>query len=263
MDDISERVAREREIYDQGLKRDTYQDILANHAGYLWGQGRREIAGRLLAGRKLNRVLEIGRIAWDQWLEANGIRPEETYCINISERELSYGIKRSAETVNKPKFLLMDAHKLEFPDGHFDLVFGTGILHHLDLRVALAEIDRVLHPDGLIIFSEPLDNNPVGWVVRKLTPQARTEDEIPFRHGQLDVMRDYFDCAFHYEQMLSVPLGLASRALFKTGDNPVMRLAVKGDRALQRLAPKLGPYYRKVTIVGRKRGKGAPKGGWV
>ena len=87
-----------------------------SHAGFLHGENRKKIARDALAGHRLERVLEIGRVVWDHWLESNGIVPDETYCINISERELQKGIIRSQETRIKPKFLIMDAHKLEFPE---------------------------------------------------------------------------------------------------------------------------------------------------
>jgi SAM-dependent methyltransferase len=252
-DDVHARVERERERYEEGLKRGGYQDILVSHAGFLHGENRKRIARQALAGRKLEKVLEIGRIVWDQWLESNDIIPDETCCINISERELQQGIVRSQQTRIKPKFLIMDAHKLEFPDAHFDLVCGSGILHHLDLKIALPEIARVLRPDGIFLFSEPLDNNPVGHLVRRLTPEARTPDEEPFRFHQLELVRQHFDCEFHFEQLLSVPLGLVSRFVFKKPDNALTRLAFRADDAISSRLPRLGPYFRKVTIVGKQR----------
>jgi len=57
--------------------------------------------------------------------------------------------------------------------------------HHLDFLRALDEIKRVLRPHGKMIFTEPLDNNPVGKVVRALTPHARTDDEQPLRWKEM------------------------------------------------------------------------------
>lgn len=44
-------------------------------------------------------------------------------------------------------FRLMDAEALEFPPDTFDLICGTGILHHLDLDAAYGQIARSLR-DG-------------------------------------------------------------------------------------------------------------------
>ncbi len=73
----------------------------------------------------------------------------------------------------------MDAHELVFPDDLFDIVVGNGILHHLDLPVCLASIERVLKPKGFALFIEPLAGNPLLKLFRVLTPRARTIDEKP------------------------------------------------------------------------------------
>ena len=117
---ISDRVERERQKYDEdGLRRGVYQDILVSHAGHLHGRHRATIARDVLGGRKVDRVLELGRVAWYHCLERSDILPKEMYCINISERELQKGIELSKTTRIKPKFLVMDAHRLDFPDSHF------------------------------------------------------------------------------------------------------------------------------------------------
>ena len=57
-----------------------------------------------------------------------------------------------AKPKTKPDFRLMDAHKLDFPENTFDVVYGAGILRHLDYARALLEILRVLRPGGAMIF---------------------------------------------------------------------------------------------------------------
>lgn len=45
-----------------------------------------------------------------------------------------------------------DAEGLPFPDGGFDGVYSFGVLHHApDMRLAVAEIHRVLRPGGLAV----------------------------------------------------------------------------------------------------------------
>jgi SAM-dependent methyltransferase len=53
-----------------------------------------------------------------------------------------------------------NAEENPFPDGSFDVVYGSSILHHLDLGRALAEAHRLLRPGGRVIFSEPNILNP-------------------------------------------------------------------------------------------------------
>jgi SAM-dependent methyltransferase len=66
---------------------------------------------------------------------------------------------------------------LYFKENTFDLDFNDSILHHLDFIAALNEIKRVLKSDGIIMFSKPLGINPVGGIIRFLTPKARTVDK--------------------------------------------------------------------------------------
>lgn len=58
-----------------------------------------------------------------------------------------------------------DVHRLPHRDGTFDAVYGSSILHHLDVEAALAEALRVLRPGGRIAFTEPNILNPqVAWM---------------------------------------------------------------------------------------------------
>jgi ubiquinone/menaquinone biosynthesis C-methylase UbiE len=52
-------------------------------------------------------------------------------------------------------FCAADALNLPYPDGAFDAVFGFGVLHHIpDWQGALAEVGRVLKPDGVYFLEE-------------------------------------------------------------------------------------------------------------
>jgi SAM-dependent methyltransferase len=252
MDSPDARASRERETYEEGLKRDRYDRVLG-HAQALYHKRRIRLAGKWLRPCDGGRALELGATSWADFLDANGVFPAELVCINISERELDKGRELASATRLKPRFAIMDAQRLEFPDQHFDAVFGTAILHHIDLGASLREISRVLKPGGRIAFGEPLDNNPVGWAVRGLTPRARTADEKPLRRADLQRMQEAFQCRFVYEQLLSVPAGLLSRALFRAPDNVVTRLAFRADELLLKAAPALGPMFRRVLILGDKR----------
>ena len=53
-----------------------------------------------------------------------------------------------------------DAHRMPYPDGSFDAVYGSSILHHLDLSSALKEAHRVLRKGGRVVFTEPNILNP-------------------------------------------------------------------------------------------------------
>ncbi len=146
----------------------------------------------------------------------------------------------------------MDAHHLEFPDNTFDIVFGTGILHHLDFETALREIFRVLKKDGEMVFLEPLGRNPVGKLVRRLTPDARTRDEKPLDKQHFRILERYFDMENSYYQLFYVPAGVLSKHIFSSPYNPLTKAADHLDMWLERSLKKTGIclYYRMVVIHG-------------
>ena len=57
-------------------------------------------------------------------------------------------------------FFKMDALNMEFEDSSFDFVCLSNSLHHLeDIPGILKEMERVLKPDGALIFCEMMSNN--------------------------------------------------------------------------------------------------------
>jgi malonyl-CoA O-methyltransferase len=64
----------------------------------------------------------------------------------------SEGLKRWLPS-NKPSYLAGDAEKLPLADNSVDLVFANLTLQWCDPRTSFAEIQRVLRPDGLLMFT--------------------------------------------------------------------------------------------------------------
>jgi SAM-dependent methyltransferase len=152
--------------------------------------------------------------------------------------------ERGAEGV---EFRQLNAESLDLPDDSFDLVCGTGILHHLDLDRAYAEIVRTLRPGGSAVFIEPLGHNPLINRFRKKTPSLRTEDEHPLRAGDFDLARRYFQevdwRAFHLLALAAIPL----RRLPAFGT--IVRGLDAADRLLFRLVPPLEKHAWQAVLV--------------
>jgi ubiquinone/menaquinone biosynthesis C-methylase UbiE len=89
-------------------------------------------------------------------------------------------------------FSAMNAEAMTFPDQSFDLVFGRGIIHHLDLDRSYGEIARVLRPGGTAIFYEPMGHNFILNMYRSRTPEVRTPDEHPMLTKDFVLARKYF-----------------------------------------------------------------------
>ncbi|HYN04741.1 MAG TPA: class I SAM-dependent methyltransferase, partial [Vicinamibacteria bacterium] len=53
-----------------------------------------------------------------------------------------------------------NAEQMPYAASSFDAVYGSSVLHHLDLDRALSEVFRVLRPGGRCVFTEPNILNP-------------------------------------------------------------------------------------------------------
>jgi len=250
-DHLQNRVERERQQYDDGLERNGY-DSFFSHSHHYFMQRRNDLIKEALQCAENMKALEIGSLIWKDWLDDNEIIPSALHCINISKAELEKGVSLSADSKIKPDFKVMDAHDLNFADNSFDVVFGGGILHHLELETAIKEIWRVTKPTGKIVFVEPLDINPISKLVRALTPFARTKDERALRFKDLRAIENRFKTKYHFEELFSVPTGVLSRYLFNTPSNWLMQSAFKVDVALSGSFIPLRYLYRHVMIIGLK-----------
>jgi ubiquinone/menaquinone biosynthesis C-methylase UbiE len=137
------------------------------------------------------------------------------------------------------EFRIMDAEALEFDNDSFDLVCGTGILHHLDLDRAFSEIARVLRSSGSAIFIEPLGHNPLINLYRKRTPDLRTADEHPLLMNDLRRARDFFD------RVEIHPYGLLTLAAIPLRKMPGFRLLLSVLEKLDSFVFRLLPFTRK------------------
>jgi SAM-dependent methyltransferase len=155
--------------------------------------------------------------------------------IDISDVALRKAQAKAAQSgFDNVQFTLMDAEAMTFSDQTFDLVFGRGIVHHLDLEKSFSEVSRVLHDNGIAIFCEPMGHNPVLNIYRNWTPDIRTADEHPL------LMDDFAIARRHFARVDRVFYGLFSVAsvffdrtatglsyrLLKAIDDVVLRLPV-------------------------------------
>ncbi|MGV0579276.1 class I SAM-dependent methyltransferase [Mycolicibacterium elephantis] len=188
MNEDERRVAREREFHNE---RFAAEGSRSNQAKYYWAVSDGEAAYArtyqdLARGRD---VLEYGCGDTKKFLTLAPI-VKSLHAIDISDRAIER--LRGENTANNVQLHVMDAMNMTFADESFDLVFGSGIIHHLDTETSAMEIARVLRPGGRAVFWEPLGLNPVINLYRKLTPSVRTPDEHPLLPKDLSVFEKYF-----------------------------------------------------------------------
>jgi len=179
----SDRLEREKAFHDEAFASAKRHKANARYAvaerAFAWYRGRTE---EVTAGSS---VLEIGCGPESQAFPIAGKGARVT-AIDLSEVGLHQAAEQAERLGLNIEFLAMNAEELAFGDDQFDLVCGSGILHHLDLDKAVHEVFRVLKPGGRAVFMEPLGHNPLINAYRRRTPELRTDDEHPLLMKDID-----------------------------------------------------------------------------
>lgn len=226
-----------------------------------------EVMGRL----KGRRVLDLG-CGWGEdavWFAEQGAH---TVGVDVSQKMLSLAAGLASRRGVGGRLLLLRAvaESLPFSDESFDVVFGRGTLHHIDLSGTLREVYRILKPGGIAVFSEPLADNPILSVYRKFNRSIRTPMEKPIRYRDLARIGAAFDSFDHMEFKLFTMAVLAwyyakskLAGSFHTGWFRDLdygfacmrsyRCVQKIDSVILRFFPRLGRWCWLTVIVGRKR----------
>jgi len=82
----------------------------------------------------------------------------------------------------------LDIERLEFADAAFDTIICSHVLEHVDDTAALAEMRRVLKPDGHLLLMIPVIE---GWAKTYENPLVVTPEDRTMHYGQFDHVRYY------------------------------------------------------------------------
>lgn len=116
---------------------------------------------------------------------------------DVTATDLSAGMLRVVEKLAERHAVSVATKQnasdhLDFPDGSFDIVYASNLLHHVDIEPTLAEARRVLKSGGIFASWDPLVHNPVIKVYRRMAMKVRTKGEHPLSMGDLRIFRRYF-----------------------------------------------------------------------
>jgi SAM-dependent methyltransferase len=145
-----------------------------------------------------------GKIAFDLGCGAGensillAMRGARVIAMDISAELVELARKRfevmrvSTENV---QFMVASAYDTTLPDESVDVVFGIGILHHLDLKLAQKEVYRILRKGGVAIFQEPVRDSKFIRFLRGLIPY-KSPDVSPFERPLTSEELDTFAAPF-------------------------------------------------------------------
>jgi len=119
-------------------------------------------------------------------------KPSKLFGIDISEVSIGKATENAKNSNLQINYSVDNCEETKFKAETFDLIFGSGILHHLNLEKSVNEINRILKSKGEMVFLEPLGTNPLINLYRKLTPKSRSEDEHPFLKKDFDLISSLF-----------------------------------------------------------------------
>lgn len=151
------------------------------------------------------------------------------------------------------RFEQMDAEKLGYADGSFDLVVGFGVLHHvIKYERAGSELFRVLAPSGRGVFHETLWDNPFINFARRFTSvHADAGDAHLTEQNIREFSRDFNQVRLEKRHLLYM---LKRLAKLPQGDlsapvepRPFWRRVKSLDRQILRLPP-LRKYCGEVIV---------------
>jgi len=239
-----ERSRREAEFHDRRYSGEHKTRTPARKYYSVFAECRAAYLERILEDAEGSRVLEYG-CGPGGYATRLAKAGASVVAIDISPEAIRQARTRIGERLDV-ELLEMNAESMDFPDGDFDVVCGTGILHHLDLERAFGEIHRVLKPGGRAFFVEPLGHNPAINAYRRRTPEMRSVDEHPLLMSDFEVARGIFPRVeltfFNLLTLLAVPL----RSLPVFGRT--VQVLSRGDRALMKMAPFTSRYAWNVLI---------------
>lgn len=160
-------------------------------------------------------LAELGSLRGKKILElGSGLGEACTYFAKqgavVYATDISSGMLRVARSLahshqTKIQATQMDAERLCFPDNFFDYVYGANVLHHINLKKCLLEVNRVLKPGGKAAFWDPLRYNPVINTYRKMASQVRSSDEHPLGKEELKQFQHVFgDVRTNYSWLMTL-----------------------------------------------------------
>ena len=242
MKNLSEKNIREKEFHDklQSSSRGRFENIFYKAIINAW----EDFYNYLSFNVKNTDVLDYGCGVGPVIEKVLKFNPNKITGIDISKVSIEKAKVKFVKFGSNVEFLVDNCEKTKFEDNKFDLVYGQGILHHLEISSCIFEISRILKPGGKLLFIEPLGTNPLINLYRRLTPRARSKDEHPLIFKDFDIIKKKFkitDLKFYgFLTLIFFPL-------YKSGSSRIFKVLTKLDQLLFKF--KLFKYFAWSVLI--------------
>ncbi|HUS30086.1 MAG TPA: class I SAM-dependent methyltransferase [Kofleriaceae bacterium] len=209
----------------------------------------RQLAAMMLGNVKGKALLDYGC----------GMGEESVYWAKLGAQVTAIDISEVgvSTTKRRAEYHKLDIHAFEmrcdptsFPAASFDRIHGMGILHHVGIDNALAEVWRLLRPGGIAVFLEPMGDHPGIEAVKEfLMRRARflgdfdevTDHEHNLRWAEIE------EATKRFARYSAVPFHLLYR-LKRFAPYKLHTAMRRIDAAMLTLAPSLKRYCGAVAI---------------
>ena len=141
---------------------------------------------------KTKQVLDFGCGTGNFTEKVINFNPKKIVAVDISEEAIKKAKNNPRLNRKNIEYRVENCEDLSLNSDSFDIAYGSGILHHLNLNKSLSELKRILKKDGKIVFIELMATNPIINLYRKFTPNARTSDEHPFKLSDIEFIKSSF-----------------------------------------------------------------------
>ena len=217
----------------------------------------REYACSLLGSLEGKKLLDYA--AGDGWNAVCFAKAKaKVWAIDISKKGIKLTKKKAAAN-RVGEFItaeVQDCYNTQFQANMFDIIYGGGILHHLDIKTAGEELCRILRPDGVAVFYEPIRETKIMDIIKaivlyctKKKPSEETEDESPLTTEKINLLKPYFRIIkLRYFNVLTSAIPLINSKILK-------QFLLRADYLLIKYFPGFDRLGRAVVIELREPAK--------
>ena len=187
---LTEKNIREKEFHNklQSNSKGRFENIFYKAIGHAW----LDYYDCLSSLAKNSDILDYGCGIGPTIEKVIHYNPKKVTGVDISDVSINKAKENFKNSDIKIELLVDNCEKTKFKNEQFDLVYGLGILHHLEFSKSINEISRILKPNSSLLFIEPLGTNPIINLYRFLTPGSRSKDEHPLTSKDFNFIKEKF-----------------------------------------------------------------------